>query len=424
MQESGQYIVGIDVGTTAVRCVVGYIDAKTLQPTIVGIGSTPNNGMRKGTVVNIVNVAKSIDQALEAAERMSGQEINNATVNINGSHIMSMTSKGVVAIGAGGQEITEDDIARAEDAATIVQMPANREILQVTPRSYRLDGQDNIKDPLGMHGVRLEVDAHMITALAPQLRNLEKTLEAAQIHPNYIALSSLAAARAIVSEQQVENGVLVLDFGGTTINLAVFEEGDLQHVAVLPVGSVNVTNDLAIGLRTDLDVAEKVKLAYSLPSTREGKDSDNVISIEHDSIVYTFETSEVDNIVESRLDEIFEMIDAELKGMQRSGNLPGGVVLVGGGANLQGIASYAKDRLRMSARLADLSKFESLGEKSLQKPDFAVVLGLMLLDIDHTGTTAAKSGQKFSTAQTAKKAQATGKKAAGMLSNLLKKLKP
>lgn len=422
MQENGHYIVGLDAGTTEIRCVVGYIDLGAASPNIVGVGTAKNSGMRKGTVVNIVNTAQAIDKALEAAERMSGHEIHTATVNINGSHVTGMASKGVIAVGAQGHEINEDDIARVEEAATIVQLPANREILQVTPRSYRLDGHENIKDPLGMHGVRLEVDAYVITALAPNMRNLEKAVEMTHTQPHRLAVPSLAAARAVLSEQQVENGVIVIEFGGTTTNIAVFEDGDLQHVAVLPVGSVNITNDLAIGLRTDLDVAEEIKLKHATGVAREGKDAVKTVSVKQGGDVLTFATSEIDMIVGARLDEIFEMIDGQLKSVQRSGKLPGGAVLTGGGANLKGIESVAKDRLRMSARTAKMNGFQDVSD-TVHELKYSTAVGLMLLDIDaQLGQQAGNSahGSKKGNGQAGK----TAKKVMGGLSAFIKKLKP
>ena len=271
MQELSRYAVGIDVGTTAVRCVVGHVDGSAQIPTIIGISSAENNGMRKGVVVNLVSTAQAIDKALEEAERMSGHQINGATLSINGAHILGMSSRGVVAVGAQSHEINEDDLARVEEAATVVQLPANREILDVTPRSYQLDDQENIKDPIGMTGVRLEVDAHVITALSPHLKNLLKAAEMTHTTVHHTVPSGIAAAHALLTEQQMENGVVLVDVGGTTTNVAVYEEGDLQHIAVLPMGGVNITNDLAIGLKTDLDVAEKLKVehAVAMPSARQ-----------------------------------------------------------------------------------------------------------------------------------------------------------
>lgn len=391
MQESPKpYAVGLDVGTTTVRCVVGHLEDGAAAPTIIGIGAAKNSGMRKGVVVNIVNTAQAIDKALEAAERMSGHHVDAAIISINGSHIVGMSSKGVVAVGAQSHEITEDDLARAEEAATVVQLPANREILQVTPRGYQLDGQENIKDPLGMTGVRLEVDAHVITALVPHVKNLQKAFEMTETHVKRTVPAGLAAARAVLSDQQMENGVVLIDFGGTTTNVAVFEEGDLQHVAVLPVGSMHVTNDLAIGLKTDLDVAEAVKLQHvSVGSKKEGSEE---VSVEVNGESHSFSASDVQEIAEARLDELFEMVNAELKSIGKSARLPGGVVIVGGGAELKGIAECAKEALQLPARVGRLSGFSGVAD-NLDSPAYAAALGLMLLDIEtlHTVPRAAQT---------------------------------
>jgi cell division protein FtsA len=382
MQEMSRYGVGIDVGTTTVRCVVGHLDGSSMTPNVVGVGEAPNSGMRKGMVVNIVNVAQSIDKALEEAERMSGHQVHGAAVNVNGAHITAMSSKGVVAVGAQDHEIIEDDLARAEEAATVVQLPANREILQVTPRSYQLDGQENIKDPLGMSGIRLEVDAHVITALSPHVKNLVKAVEMTETDAHTVVVSGLAAAKAVLTQQQMENGVVVIDLGGATTSVAVYEEGDLQHLAILPLGSVNITNDLAIGLRTDLDVAEKIKLAHASATARSGgKEKPKEIELTQGGEKLSFKIKEVDMIVGARLEEIFELIDKELKQIDRSGKLPGGVVLVGGGANLQNIEEFAKAALRLPARVAKFTEMSGVSDKT-NKPEFAAALGLMLLDLE------------------------------------------
>lgn len=381
MQENSRYAVGLDVGTTKVRCVVGHVEGAQASPTIIGVGECANSGMRKGTVVNLVNTASAIDSALEAAERMSGFQIQNATISVNGSHIIGMSSKGVIAVGANGHEITDEDLRRVEEAATVVQLPANREILEVTPRSYQLDGQDNIKDPIGMTGVRLEVDAHVITALGPHLKNLRKACEMTETIPHATILAGLAAARAVVSDQQTENGVVLIDLGGTTTNIAVFEEGDLQHVAVLPVGSVNITNDLAIGLKTDLDIAEVVKLqhAVAVPSLRNDKKS--TVSVKVGDSSHSFDTEDIDMIVDARLEEIFELINKELKSIGRAAKLPGGAVLTGGGAQLKGLADYARNALQISARIGEAPEFAGVSE-NVHSPDWSTALGLMLIDLE------------------------------------------
>lgn len=411
MQELSRYAVGIDIGTTAVRCVVGHVDGGAQIPTIIGIGSAENNGMRKGVVVNLVGTAQAIDKALEEAERMSGHQVDGATLSINGSHIVGMSSRGVVAVGTQGHEINEDDLDRVEEAATVVQLPANREILEVTPRSYQLDGQENIKDPIGMNGVRLEVDAHVITALSPHMKNLLKAAEMTHTNVHRTVLSGLAAARALLTEQQMENGVVLVDIGGTTTNIAVYEEGDLQHVAVLPMGGVNITNDLAIGLKTDLDLAERLKLEHAVAMPAMRHDDHEMITVQLEKEVHEFPTRDVDMIVEARLEEIFEHVNKELKSIGRSAKLPGGVVLCGGTANMKGIAEYAKEALQLPARVGKPSGFSGVAEK-VDEPQFATALGLMLLDLEGTGGPAHSSKNSNS----GKGMGGLGKKLTGIMS--------
>lgn len=380
MQETSRYAVGLDVGTANVRVVVGHLEDPAGAPTIIGVASEPNTGMRKGTVVNLVTTAQAIDKALEAVERMSGHEIHGATVSVNGSHIVGISSKGVIAVGAGGHEINDDDIARVEEAATVVQLPANREIVEVTPRSYQLDGQENIKDPLGMTGVRLEVDAHVITTLAPHVKNLEKACEMTETKPNNIMLAGLGAARAALTDQQMENGVLLVDIGSSTTNLVVFDEGDLQHVSVLPIGSNNITNDLAIGLRTDLDVAEKVKLEHAVAHSDLRRGKTEKVSVKLNSQTHEFSTEDIDMIVDARLEELFEQINDELRSIGRSAKLPGGVVLVGGGSELKGIADYAKQALALSSRVGKPTGLGGMQDQ-VETPGYATAVGLMLSDL-------------------------------------------
>ena len=377
MQETSRYAVGIDIGTTTVRCVVGHIDATTGTPTIVGVGSAPNSGMRKGVVAHLAGPGQAIDTALGEAERMSGYQVDAASISINGAHILSTKADGMIAVGAMDHEIVEEDLARIEEVATLGKVPANREILEVVPHSYRLDGQDNIKDPIGMTGTRLEIDANVISALAPHLANLQKSAEMAKVTPHTITPAVLAAARAVLSEQQIENGVAVIDLGGATTSVAVFEEGDLQFVAVIPLGGSNISNDLAIGLKTDPEIAEKVKLSHAVATPR----SDNEgISVKHDDEIYNFETSDIDEIVEARLEEIFDAIQKELKKIGRAGKLPSGVVLTGGTANLKGIAQYAKDKLGLAARVGKASGYGGVVE-DIDQPQYATAVGLMLTDV-------------------------------------------
>lgn len=376
MQENSQYAVGIDIGTTTVRAVVAHIDSSTGTPTIVGVGSAPNSGMRKGTVVNLTGPAQAIDDALGEAERMSGYQVDSATLSINGTHILSTHADGMIAVGAADHQITHDDLARIEEVATLGKVPANREILDVVPHAYKLDGQDNIKDPLGMTGTRLEIDAHVVSALMPHLVNLQKSAEAAKVIPHSIVVAGVAAARAVLTEQQLENGVALIDIGGSTTNIAIYEEGDLQYLAVLPYGGVNITNDLAIGLKTDPEIAEKVKLEHASAVPRHDNSG---IGLKHSGEIHTFQTQDIDEIVEARLEEIFEAVQNEFKKAGRAGKLPSGVVLTGGTAHLKGLVEYAKEYLGLAARIGKTSGYGGVAD-GIEQPQFATAVGLLLID--------------------------------------------
>lgn len=381
MQETARYAVGLDIGTTTVRCVVGHVDGPAQAPTVVGVAEEPGKGLRKGNVVNLSETAQAVDKALESAERLSGHQIEQATVSINGTHVAGLKSTGVIAVGTNGHEINQADLARVEEAATVVQLPANREILEVTPISYKLDNQTGIKDPIGMTGVRLEVDAYMLTALSPHLKNLEKAVELSETKPSQTIVAGLAAAKTSLAEQQQENGVALVDIGSTTTNVAVYEEGDLLHLGVLPYGGVNITNDLAIGLQTDLDVAERVKLEHAVALASARKYKTKKVSVKVDKQTYEFDTETIDEIVEARLEEIFDEVNKELKKVGRAAKLPGGIVLTGGSAKLAGVADYAKARLKLNARVAEPTELGGVSDK-VKSPEFAAAVGLMLIDLE------------------------------------------
>jgi len=375
-QQSLSHFTGLDIGTSTVRCVVGVISDEG-QPEIIGYGSSPNSGMRKGVVVMPEEVAHAITQAVDDAARHSGRDIRNATVNINGAHVLGNNSRGVIAISAANREIDTEDRMRVEEAATIIQMPANREIVQVFPKSYRLDGQENIKDPVGMHGVRLEVDTHIVTASTPSVRGTEAALKAAGLDISHKTVSSLAAAEAVMTKQQKEAGTLLVDIGAGTTNLVIIEEGEVQHVAVIPVGGINITNDLAIGLKTDLDIAEKVKIEYLTLGAHPRK---SVANISHEGKHYTFSGDDVAMIVEARIEELFELVDRELKSVHRSRKLPGGVVITGGTSKIAGIEQVAKDKLELAARVGTMTDIGGLAD-ILADNAYTTAVGLVLLDM-------------------------------------------
>lgn len=378
MQESSKYAVGIDIGTTAVRIVVGQIEYENNSPiiTIVGVSKVPNSGLRKGVVVNLVGPSQATDEALGEVERISGHKIDDATISINGAHILTTKTDGMIAAGNVDHEITHEDIERLKDVATIGKVPANREILGVIPHAYKLDGQDGIKDPVGMTGTRLEVNAHVVSALTPYIENLRKVSDSLQLVPSNIIVSGIAAAEAVLNESQKENGVAVVDIGGATTNVVVYEDGDLQYVGIIPIGGINLTNDLAIGLKTDPQIAEKLKIEHASALRRK---EDSGISIKDGDKIYSFQTSEIDDIVEARLEELYEHIQNELKKAGRAGRLPNGIVLTGGSADLKGLVDYTKNALNLSARVGVLPEYSGVGEE-YNTPEYASAFGLMLID--------------------------------------------
>lgn len=388
MNEHQTAVVGIDIGTTTVRCAIGLVKPDDQTVSLVGLGEAPNSGFRKGSVVNITETVQAVDQAIAHAERMAGVQVASATMNINGTHIRGVDSKGVIAIS--GHEVTDEDIARAEDAATVLQLPASHEILSVFPRSYTIDGEAGVKDPIGMSGTRLEVDAHVVSVSGPVFKNLEKVAETTNTTINRLTISSLASAQAVLTREQRENGVAVLDIGASTTNVIVVEDGDVQHVAVIDIGGTQVTNDLAIGLKTDLKVAESVKRNYKYLG-KGAKDRPKHIKVVVNRQEHIFPTKDIELVITARLEELFEAVDAELAKIHRRKKLPGGVSLTGGSAQLAGIDSVARDTLQLSSRVGMVqSEIGGLKEK-VARPDYATVAGLMLLDV-HKGENHAYGG--------------------------------
>lgn len=408
MQEQSRYVVGIDVGTKNVRCVVGYVNGVD-QPKLVGIGTAPNAGMRKGIITNLNGPAIAIDKALEGAEQMSGHQVASAVMSVNGSHLLSTKTDGMITVGATNNEVTVDDIVRLEDVASTGKVPQNRSILEIVAHSYRLDGQDNIKDPIGMTGARLEMRASVVSSLAPHITNLKKVADMAKIEMSTAVPTVLASSQAVLSESQRENGVAVIDLGGATTGVAVFEEGDLQYLSVIPVGMQSVTNDLAIGLRTDPEVAEAVKLAHA---QFDGK-ARGVVETKYNKKSYTFDQEVIDEIISARYEEIFEAIAKEIKKAGRSGKLPSGVVLVGGGANVRGVVEFAKDRLGVAAQLGIPHGFIGAGDEAA-KPEYAAAVGLMLIDA---------MNESYATRDLPRKTKEVTQKASGFIRGLLARFK-
>ena len=376
-------ITGLDIGTSKVRAVVASLKGKEdVKPRIIGVGESASLGMRKGVVVDIEEMTKSIKKAIDQAERGSGVKIEKAYVSIGGSHIKAKTSKGIVAVSRADEEVSEDDVLRAIGNASAVSLDPNREVVHVIPREFSIDGQGGIQDPRGMTGVRLEVDTLIVEGLTPYIKNLRKCLSTAGVEIKELVLDVLAIGHAVLSRRQKELGVLVLDLGGGTVGMAVYEERKLLHVHILPIGSAHITNDIAIGLRTSIETAEKVKLTYGscLPGEVTKKDNIDLSKIDEKEEGVA-NRKEIAKIIEARIEEIFDLINKELKKIDRERLLPSGVILVGGGSKIPGIIDLAKERLKLPVQLGYPQSIDGLVEK-VDDPAFATAVGLIFWGLE------------------------------------------
>jgi len=375
-------IVGLDIGTCFIRTAVAKIRADQSKPQIIGIGQSPSFGLRRGVVVDIEEVVKSISQSIQEAERSSGVSIERVIVSLSGNHITSKPSKGVIAVSRADGEVSKEDIDRVIDSALAVSVLQNREVVHNIPRSFSVDDQIGIKDPIGMNGLRLEVDTLIIEGASPFIKNLNKCISEAGLEAEGVVLSPLAASRSALSKRQKELGVLALDLGGGTVGLTVFEEGDILHSCVLPVGSSHITSDIAIGLRSGIDLAEKVKLEYGSALVSEINKKDMIdlskLGLEEKGIVPRIE---VVGIIEARLSEILELTNKELKKIDRQGLLPAGVVLLGGGAKIQGLVDLTKETLKLPVQVGFPLELEGIVDE-INDPAYATVIGLILWSLD------------------------------------------
>lgn len=389
----GDIVVGIDVGSAQVRTVIAQAFAEEEQPRVIGVGVAKSSGLRKGMIVDLEEAVKSVNESVEKAERNAGVAVSSAVISLGGNHIFSQNSKGVIAVGRADGEVTEDDVARVINAAQAISVPANKEIVHIIPKNYSLDDQKNIKDPLGMNGVRLEVDAMIIEGSSPVIKNLTKCAEQVGIKIEDFVLAPLAAAKACLSKRQKELGVVLVDVGGGTTSIIVYEEDEILHTAILPVGGSHITNDIAIGLRTSVDVAERVKIEYGNASPREiGKKEDiNLAELDaqEEGMVSRYHVAE---IIEARLEEIFNMVNKELKAINRDKLLPAGVVLVGGTAKMPGAVDLAKNILGLPAQTGFPTPLGGLVDK-VDEPSFVTAVGLVLWGLD--GVPGGRRGGNF-----------------------------
>lgn len=398
MDEISRYAVGLDIGTSTVRAVVASV-TKDNRLNVIGSAEVPNSGMRRGVVANLAGPAQAIDRVLGEVERMGGYEINAATISINGSQILSTRTEGKIAAVTANHEINQEDLARLTDVALEGEIPANQEILDVVPLQYVLDGQTGIKDPLGMVALKIEMQANVVSTLVSHYDNLRKASESANVTPERVVPSVVAAARAVLTERQMENGVAVVDIGSATTGVAIYEESDLQYVGVVPVGSNNITNDLAVMLAIDTEVAEELKRRFATGNFGENEGS---VTIRWRGKDLHFERDQIDEVVQARLDEILELVHKELKQARYEQRLPEGVVLTGGGARMRDIDKFVRMTLGMSVKIGAPAGLSGLVEK-VQKPEFAAAVGLMLMSAENEGKVAPKKSRKKAGKKSAEK---------------------
>lgn len=385
-------IVGLDIGTTKVTVVCGQVQEGMIQ--ITGIGSASNSGLRKGAVVDIEETVSSISSAVEEAERSSGVPIETCYASISGNQLISLDSKGIIAVSRADGEIADSDVERVLDAAKSVALPPNNEIIHIIPKMYVVDGQAGIKDPTGMSGIRLEVQAHVIGISTPALKNLSKAITQAGLDIDGIVYTGAASAKGYLNKKQKEIGVILIDIGASNTSIVVYEEGTLIHSKVIPIGANHITNDIAIGLKIGLEAAEKIKLREVSAEIDEIKETEKV-----DLSKYDKNEKEKPNrryvceIAEARLNELFGMIKDELKLIERDEMLPAGAVLVGGGARLNGLAQYVKKTLGLPAQVGHLV-FEVSGiVDKIDDPEYACAVGLMLWGIDESQNIMSNKGR-------------------------------
>lgn len=352
MATQTEIIVGLDIGSANIRIAVGELSSDSERVTIIGLAEGSSAGVLKGNVRSIEEVVDAVSQVVAKAEKMIGLSLSHATVAISGSHITSQDSKGVIAVARPDGEVQEDDVERVLEAAQAVSVPPNYEILHVLPKSFSIDNQTGIRDPIGMNGVRLEVEAQIIEGQSSHIKNVTKAATLAGLGIDDLVLASLASAESSLTERQKDLGVALVNVGGATTSVLVFEEGDILRVAVLPVGSGHITNDIAIGLRTNVDVAEEIKLSYghAVPDQVGKKDEVEMRAVNEEE-EGVFSRRHVAEIIEARVEEIFNLVDKELRAVNRSGKLPSGVVLTGGGAKLEGLVDVAKRVFRLPATI-------------------------------------------------------------------------
>ncbi len=367
-------IVGLDIGTSKVVAIVGEINSEG-QIEIVGIGSNPSRGMKKGVVVNIESTVQSIQRAVEEAELMAGCQIHSVYVGIAGSHIRSLNSHGIVAIR--DREVYSPDLERVIDAAQAVAIPADQKILHILPQEYVIDNQEGIKEPLGMSGVRLEAKVHLVTCAGNAAQNIEKCIRRCGLEVEDIILEQLASSCSVLTEDEKELGVCMVDIGGGTTDIAIFTEGSIRHTGVIPIAGDQVTNDIAMALRTPTQYAEEIKIKYACALTQLAGANESIkVPSVGDRPPRDLSRQSLAEVVEPRYDELFTLIQAELRRSGYEDMIPAGIVLTGGTSKMEGVVELAEEIFHMPVRVGSPQGVQGLTD-IVRNPIYATGVGLL-----------------------------------------------
>jgi len=371
------YVVGLDIGTKKVAVIIGEItEEKKVE--IIGIGTAESRGLRKGVVVNLDTTVDAIKKAQEEAELMAGVEIDAAFIGISGAHIKSFNSRGVIAVSGKNREIGREDIKRVIDQSKAVSIPPDREIIHIIPQEFVVDEQDGIKDPLGMNGIKLEVNVHIVTGATTSVQNLRTCVTRAGIEIEQVVLNQIATSSSVLTHDEKELGVGLIDIGGGTTEVAIFERGSLWYTSVIPIGGDNFTNDIAVGLRTPIPDAEKIKKKYGCVShpLEEEQETIEVPTVGRGKKPRVLSRQLLADIIHPRAEEIFRLVDNDIKRMGYEKSLNSGVVLTGGTALLDGLEEVAEEIFDLPVRRGDPSGVGGLVDR-VSTPDYATTVGLV-----------------------------------------------
>jgi cell division protein FtsA len=384
-------ITGIDIGTTRIRTMVTEVGEDD-QIYFLGYGEAPAEGLRRGVVISMEKIIQALSKSVEDAELMASLQVESAVAGIAGDHIRSINSQGVIAVSRSDNEINDKDVQKAVEAAGAVAIPADREIIHVIPQEYTIDEQSGIKNPVGMTGVRLEVEVHIVTAAVTSAKNIFRSLERCEIETDQLVLQSLAASYAALSGSEEEMGVVLIDIGGELTDVAVFFDGSIRHTGVVPLGGKNVTNDIAIGLRTSVPQAESLKINHGCALTSM-VDPDDLMDVPTATGNETRSISRnvLSTIIEPRMEEILSLASREIRKANPPESLAAGVVLTGGGAMLPGTVELAEQILDMPVKPGRPSGIQDIPE-NLNRIDLATVIGLIVFGYQHEVTTGRKKG--------------------------------